>query len=139
MRFLFCVWVVGCACVLLGGCGASRGGHLKYEKVFDNLDSGKNTELHIREYWKSVEGQELRTSGEVLEVRGGRHGAEIQVVNRSRPTVRGANLTVLVPDVARAAKLKVGGKIHFKGVLRSYRGGRNNSVLIGLEEGVIDD
>ena len=136
MRYLFGLLVLFGVGVFLGGCGK---GSLKYETVFDNLDSGKNTELHVREYWKSIEGQVLKTSGEVLEVRGGRNGAEIQVVNRNRPTVRGANLTLLVPDLGHAAKLKVGEKIHFKGTLRNYRGGRNNSVVLTLDEGVIDD
>lgn len=134
MRVCFQVLATLCVCALLGACGKSG---LTFETVVDNLDSGKNTELHAKEYWKSIEHQELISSGTVVEVKDGRKGAEITVTNRSRPASDGINMVLRVTDIARAAKLKVKESIRFKGSLREYRNRRSGEVVIYLDDVVI--
>jgi hypothetical protein len=134
MRICLQVVAIICICAFLGACGQSK---LSFETVVDNLDSGKNTELHAKEYWKSIEHQELASSGVVVDVKDGRRGAEVTVAKSSRPTSDGINMDLKVTDVARAAKLKVKESIKFKGALREYKNRRNGEVVIYLDEVVI--
>lgn len=143
MRVYFRILAAVCSCVLVGACGkgdpATTAPKLTFETIVDNLDPAKNTELHYKEYWKSVDRQELASAGIVVTVKEVRNGAEITVANRSRPTTDGINMTLKVTDIPRAAKLKVGEAIKFKGLLRDYRNRHANEVVLFLEEVVVAD
>jgi hypothetical protein len=134
MRVCFQLIAIICACAFVGACGQSK---LSFETIVDNLDIGKNTELHAKEYWKSIEHQELISSGTVVDVKDGRKGAEVMVAKSSRPASDGINMDLRVPDIARAAKLKVKESIKFKGTLREYKNRRSGEVVIYLEDVVI--
>ncbi|MEW6109142.1 MAG: hypothetical protein AB1632_08290 [Nitrospirota bacterium] len=108
-----------------------------FQKVVDNLDLRKNTKLHVREYWKEIEGKEVVWSGIVFDVRGGRGKAEVLVANKIRPAVRGYNIALIVYDVSRAAKLKKGQRIKFKGYLHGYSAGRHGGIVITLRDAEI--
>lgn len=143
MRFYLQMIVVVLISILTGACGQSDSAtatpKLKFETIVDNLDPAKNTELHYKEYWKSIDRQELAGSGVVINVKDARNGAEVLVANRNRPTNEGININLKVNDVTRAAKLKINDAIKFKGILRDYRNRHANEVVLYLEEVVIAD
>jgi hypothetical protein len=95
-------------------------GPASFGQLVDNLDQRKNTKLHTQEYWKTVKGQEVTWSGEVVDVDGGSSKAKIYVVDKSRPTYKGYNIVVVTSDVAKAMTIKKGQKLRFKGLLDDY-------------------
>lgn len=102
------------------------------DDVFNNLDLQKNTRLHVEEYWKTVNNQERTCEGMVADVKRDRGGAEVLVAVPSRITFRDYNVVLTVPDVSAAADLSRRQKIRFKGVLASYRAGRDGGVILTL-------
>lgn len=105
-----------------------------FQSVADNLDIARNTRLHIKEYWKGMEGQGVVWSGVVQDVKGGRGRAEVLIHNKARGTVRGYNIIIVVHDISKAAKLKRGQSIKFRGVLHNYSQGKRGAVVITLRE-----
>jgi hypothetical protein len=92
-----------------------------YPSVVEHLSVSKNTQLHVREYWKSSQGQEATWSAEVIDVQGGRKGrVKILAADKSQPTYKGYNIVLVSSDVAKAADMKRGQKIRFKGNLKDY-------------------
>jgi hypothetical protein len=91
-----------------------------FAEMVDHLDKRKNTKLHAQEFWKSVKDTEVTWSGEVVDVDGGSSKAKVFVADKARPTYKGYNIVVITHDVAKAANLKKGQRIRFKGVLTDY-------------------
>jgi hypothetical protein len=108
-----------------------------FQQVYDNLDLKKNTKLHAKEYWKGVEGKEVSWSGAIFDVRGGRGKAQVFVANSSRTAHRGYNIVLVMHDMEKAAKLKKGQKIRFRGNLHDYDLGRQGGVVLTLTEAEI--
>lgn len=98
-------------------------------QVFDNLDVRRNTKLHVQEFWKSVQGQEVTWSGDVFDVKAGSSKVKLYVVDRSRPNYKGFNIIVSTQDVAKAATLNKGSRVRFKGSLDSYSLKRDGAVI----------
>jgi hypothetical protein len=92
----------------------------EFTTVVDNLDL-HNTTLHAREYWSEVEGERVKWSGEVADVRGGRSRAVVYVAIGSRPLIQGFNVIVHTEDVKKAAALKKGDAVEFTGTLRKWK------------------
>jgi hypothetical protein len=123
---LFCLSLA----LILGSIGAAVAAGPSFVAVVDNLDLQKNTKLHAREYWKSVQGQEVTWSGEVYDVQGGAKArVKIFVADKARPLYKGYNMVLSSTDVSKAAALKRGQKIKFKGVLRDFNGKRSGAVI----------
>lgn len=97
--------------------------------VVDNLDRRKVTKMHAQEYCKSVRGQEVSWSGDVYDVKGGRNRAKIFVAERSRPVFQGYNIVVLTSEMDRAAAVKKGQRIHFKGQIRGCTLKDNGAII----------
>ncbi len=122
--------VVLLAMLLMPGIAAAD----DFGRIADNLDLRKNTKLHVKEYWKTVEGTEFASSGRVVDVRGGRGKAQVLVLNRSRTPVRGHNIVLIVYDVSAAAGLKKGQSVKFKGYLHSYDADRRGAVVLTVRD-----
>lgn len=112
--------------------GAAAAAELGFGQVVDNLDLQKNTKLHVREYWEGVRGRVLSSSGTVVDVKGGRGRAQVIVANTSRRLVRGHNIVLVMDDEQRAAKLRKGQQIRFRGALHDYRSARHGGVVLTL-------
>ena len=105
-----------------------------YPSVVEHLSVSKNTQLHVREFWKSSQGQEATWSAEVIDVQGGRKGrVKILAADKSQPTFKGYNIVLVSSDVAKAADMKRGQKIRFKGILKEYAA-KNSAVVIELSD-----
>ena len=115
----------------LASCSQEPGRSLS--DVFDNVDLQKNTKLHVEEYWKTVNGQEYKAAGRVVDVRRDRGGAEVFVAVKSRMTFRDYNVVLEVPDVSQAADLKRRQDIRFRGVLSNYRSDRDGGSILTLK------
>lgn len=102
------------------------------DEVFDNLDTQKNTDLHVEEYWKTVNGKDYTAAGRVVDVRRDREGAEVFIAVPSRITFNDYNVVLVVPDVTQAAALKRRETVRFKGFLNSYKSGRNGGAVLTL-------
>jgi hypothetical protein len=108
---------------------------ITFSGLIDNLDVQKNTKLHVREYWKSVQNQEVTWSGEVYDVQGGaKSRVKILIADKLRPTYKGYNIVLTTTDVAKAADIKRGQKIKFKGILHDYSAKRAGAT-VDLTEG----
>ncbi|MFH1102498.1 MAG: hypothetical protein V1714_01860 [Pseudomonadota bacterium] len=104
-----------------------------YAEFFDNMDLMKRTELHVKNYWEKMKGQEVIWSGEVVDAqtkRGGR--AQILIADKTRPRSRGYNIVLISPDLDAAAGLEKGQVAKFKGVIHNYRGRRGNPLIVSL-------
>ena len=103
---------------------------MSYGVVVDNLDVRKNTKLHAREYWKSVENQSVSWAGEVVDVKAsGKSKVQILVADKSRPLYKGYNIVVNSTDVAKAADYKIGQHIRFSGSLHEFKAEHAGAVV----------
>jgi len=117
------------------GYAAAR--NMSFEHVYDNLDPAVNTELHVREFWKSIDGAKVVWSGVVRDVKGGRGRAKIFLHNGSRPATRNYNIVVVTFNVKKAAALKPGQKISVSGFIANYRKGKPRGIVLFLDNGEI--
>ncbi len=131
-KYLMLIAVV--TLVFVAGAMLPAAARESFQAVVDNLNINKNTKLHVKEYWKGIEGQEVVWSGVVVDVKGGRGKAQVMVHNKTRPSVKGSNIIIIVHDISKAAKLKKGQNIRFKGMLHNYSQGRGGGIVITLRE-----
>jgi hypothetical protein len=104
--------------------------NLSFTSVIDNLDLRKNTKLHVREYWKSIQHQQVTWSGEAYDVQGGaKSRVKLFVADKSRPLYKGYNIVVTSHDVEKAANIKKGQRVRFSGTLTDYNARRAGAVL----------
>jgi hypothetical protein len=106
---------------------------ITFEKVIEGLDPRKNTQLFVQQFWKNIRGKELTTSGEVIDVRPAKGQAEVDVANKSKPTVERINLRLIVPSLDQAAVLKRGQQIKFKGAIDNYKDYRGGGIVVTLK------
>jgi hypothetical protein len=118
------------AIVLMGAVFAAD---VTFPQVVDGVDQRKNTKLAAKEFWKTVKGQEVTWSGEVYDVQGGSSKAKVYVADKSRPLYKGYNIVVITIDVPKAASLKRGQKIRFRGLLDDFNA-KDNGAVIELTE-----
>lgn len=97
--------------------------------LVDNLDLRKNTKLHVREYWKSIQNQEVSWSGEAYDVQAKGSQVKLLVADKSRPLYRGYNIVVNTTDVEKAANIKKGQHVRFTGTLSNYKPQRAGAVI----------
>ena len=109
---------------------ASAQQNLSFNTVVDNLDLRKNTKLHVREYWKSIQGQTITWSGEAFDVQGGaKSRVKIFVADKAKPLYKSYNIVVTSTDVEKAANIKKGQRVRFTGTLHDYNARRAGAVL----------
>ena len=106
---------------------------LTFEKVVEGLDEHKNTQLFVMQFWKSISGKELTSSGEVIDVRPSKGAAEVDVANKSKPSVERINIRLIVPTVDQASVLKRGQQIKFKGYIDNYRNAKGGATVVTLK------
>jgi hypothetical protein len=119
--------------VTLLAAGAAMAAAITFSQVVDGVDPRKNTKLAAKEYWKSVRGQEVSWSGEVVDIDGGSKKAKLYVADKSRPLYKGYNIVVVTLDVSKAASLKKGQTIRFKGLLDDYDQ-KNQGAIVEVTE-----
>jgi hypothetical protein len=104
--------------------------NLGFDSVVDNLDLRKNTKLHVREYWKSIQDQQVTWSGEAYDVQGGaKSRVKIYIADKSRPLYKGYNIVVTSTDVEKAANIRKGQRVRFTGTLHDYNARRAGAVF----------
>lgn len=109
---------------------AAAAANLSFATVIDNLDLRNNTKLHAREYWKSIQDQQVTWAGEAYDVQGGaRSRVKIYVADKSRPLYKGYNIVVNTNDVEKAANIKKGQRVKFTGALRDFSSKRAGAVI----------
>ena len=92
-----------------------------FAEVVDNMDPRKQTKLQAKEYWQKVKNTEVTWSGVVYDVKGGSSKAKVYVADKSRPLHSGYNIAVVTHDIEKAANLKKGQSLRFKGNLDDFR------------------
>jgi hypothetical protein len=86
--------------------------------------------LHVREYWKSIQDQQVSWSGDAYDVQGGKKSrVKIFIADKSRPVYKGYNIVVTSHDIAKAANIKKGQRVRFTGTLTGYNPRRAGAVL----------
>ncbi|MCK5844460.1 MAG: hypothetical protein KAG97_07115, partial [Victivallales bacterium] len=104
-----------------------------FVKFSDNFDLTKNTKLYSGEFWSKASGTEHTWHGKVTYVKGGWWKAEVRVACPNRMLYRGFNAILVTSDKAKAAKLKIGQEITFKGNVYSYKHKWSGLVIIYLK------
>jgi hypothetical protein len=142
MRIALSIAGVLFACGLSLGCRPSaeqieRSEFIPFETAYDNLNREDNTDLHVEDFWKKVEGKKMKSSGKIVDVSKRRGYAQVTVANKSRPSIRGFNIVLSAPDTARAAELKREAYIDFQGTLKGFKATRESKVVILLDNVVI--
>ena len=94
---------------------------LGFGEIVDHMDSRKQTKMYTKEYWQKVKGTEVTWSGVVHDVKGGSSKAKVYVADKSRPLHSGYNIVVVTHDIEKAAKLRKGQSLRFKGNLDDFR------------------
>lgn len=121
--------VAGFITILLA-VSAAAAANLSFGAVVDNLDLRKNTKLHVREYWKSIQDQQVTWSGEAHDVQGGaKSRVKIYVADKSRPLYKGYNIVVSSNDVEKAVNIKKGQRVRFTGALHDFSSKRAGAVI----------
>lgn len=99
-----------------------------FGQVVDGVDGNKNTRLAAKEYWKKWKGQEVIWAGTVHDVDSKGDKAKVYVADKSRPLYKGYNIT-LITQTDKAASLKKGQTIRFKGKLDDYDTKKSGAVV----------
>lgn len=108
-----------------------------YGQLVDQLHIENKTKAELKETWKKYKGQEVSWSGTVTEVNTGKKNAKIYVLDSSRKNYKGSNIQVNSNDLERAAKLKRGQTIRFKGQLHNFKNHDNGAVTISIRHAEI--
>lgn len=108
-----------------------------FGQVIDGLDSVKNTKLAIKTNWEEFKGREVAWGGTVVDVDGSSKKVIILVADKSRPLYKGYNIVVATYDVAKAAKLKRGQTVRFKGILDDFDTKKAGAVLEVIEAQIL--
>jgi hypothetical protein len=119
--------VIAMSLLAMSAIGAAS---LSFSTVVDNLDLRKNTKLHVREYWKSIQDQQVSWSGEAYDVQGGfKSRVKLYIADKSRPLYKGYNIVVSTMDVEKAANIKKGQRVRFSGSLHEFSAKRSGAVI----------
>jgi hypothetical protein len=104
--------------------------NLSFATVITNLDLRSNTKLHVKEYWKSIQNQQVTWSGEVYDVKAG-HGSRVKIMiaDKTQPIFKGYNIVITTTDIEKAANVKKGQRIKFSGTLSDHKLERAGAVL----------
>lgn len=116
---------------------ADASANLSFREIASHLNLNHNTQLHVETYWRNIQGNEVKWSGVVTNVVGGRGRAEVYVVTSEGQTYKGYNIVINTYDVDRAARLTKGQNIRFVGQLRDYKAKKGHPIIIFLNEGQI--
>ena len=109
---------------------AVAGANLRFDDIVDNLNTRKYAKQYVREYWQSVQDQQVSWSGEAYDVQSrSKTRAKIYIADRSRPLFNGYNIIVTTHEVEKAAAIKRGEQVKFIGTLRNYVTKRSGAVL----------
>ncbi len=130
---LISVFVVGLFCNLFADMKAKveeKDKPMSFKEYAKHLMLTKNTSLHVKNFWSKTKGKTYIWTGKVLDVKGGRGKAEIHVANSDSPLYKGFNLILVSYHIDKAAALKKGQEIRFKGQVYNYKGRRGNPIIV---------
>ncbi|OVE81793.1 hypothetical protein BVY04_02495 [bacterium M21] len=119
--------------LMLTACGNNG----EYIEIVDALDVNNttNTSMNIKTKWEEVKGRQIRLSGKVVDVKGGRSSAEAYIAIKGKPLYRNYNVIVKTYDLAGAGKLKRGDTVEFDGQLYSYKQRSGAPLILVLNNG----
>lgn len=116
---------------------AAQAAGIGYGALVDQLRIENKTKAELKETWKKYKGQEVTWSGTVTEVKTGKKNAKVYVLDGSRKSYKGTNIQLNTRDLDRAAKLKRGQTVRFKGTLHNFKNHDNGGVTVSLRDGEI--
>lgn len=128
----FTVMWISVALLLATGAAPVSAAAPGFGQVVDGVDGKKNTKLAAKENWKKWKGTEVSWAGTVHEVDSKGDKAKVYVADKSRPLYKGYNITLITP-MDKAANLKRGQAIRFKGLLDGYDT-KDSGAVIGLKD-----
>ena len=114
---------------------AAQAAGVAYGALVDQLRIENKTKAELKETWKQYKGQEVTWAGTVTEVKTGKKNAKVYILDSSRKNYKGSNIQMATHDLDRAAKLKRGQQIRFKGTLHNFKNHDNGGVTISLRNG----
>jgi hypothetical protein len=115
----------------------AKKGDRTFESIYDNLDPKENTDIHIKAFWKKVNGLEVVWEGDVHDVRGGRGKAKIYLNYSGRPSKKGFNMLLTTYDMSEAISLKKGQHIRFRAILYKYKRTGSSGIVLYLDNAEI--
>ena len=118
--------------------GAAAGNPQTDFAVFAGLLScDKNTKVAANAHWESLRRQGVTWKAAVVDVKGGRRGADVYLSASGAPLYRGYNIVVDNLDLARASTLKKGQTVTVRGTPARYTYRRGAPVVVTLRYGEI--
>jgi hypothetical protein len=105
---------------------------LKFTDVVDNLNLNNKTELAVRAYWQEINGQEVKWSGKVVDVKPARDMAEVYLVIKDRSAYKGFNIILKTSYLDEVSKLNKGQNFVFTGTIINYKGKKGYPIIIYL-------
>ncbi|MEE9523366.1 MAG: hypothetical protein V3V59_01285 [Thermodesulfovibrionales bacterium] len=115
----------------------AKKGDRTFESVYDNLNPKENTDIHIKAFWKKVDGIEVIWEGDVHDVKGGRGRAKIYLDHADRPSKKGFNMLLTTYDMSKAIELKKGQHIRFSAILYNYKRTGSSGIILYLDNAEI--
>ncbi len=106
---------------------------LNFVDFTDHLSLDKNTSMHVSYFWEKAKGHNVKWTGQVVDVKGGRSKAEISVLNNKKPSHNGINIILISYNPDQAAALKKGEDITFSGEVYNYKGRAGNPIIVYLK------
>jgi len=116
---------------------ATQAAEPTYGQLVDALKPGNKTKAQLQSIWKEHRGKAVTWSGTLVDAKEGRHFTTLRVLDKTRKHYKGSNIAVEVRDKERAAKLRKGQTVRFKGKLDKYRQHDNGSTTVTVERAEI--
>lgn len=108
---------------------------MTFKEFTENLMLSKNTSLYVKHFWaNNARGKSFTWTGKVVTAKGGRGKAELQIANSSTPLYKGFNIILVTHQLDKAAALKVGQEIKFKGIVYNYKGSGRAAIVVYMEK-----
>ena len=108
--------------------------NVSYAKLVDDLNPTNKTKAELQRIWKEHQGNEVTWSAILVEAKEGKNYTKLYLVDKSRKSHDGVNILVEAQNKDRAAALKKGQTVRFKGKLDKYNNKSSGSTIITVEK-----
>jgi len=123
-----------CALIPFPAVQAAEAVNVTYAKIVDDLNPANKTKAELQHIWKQYKGNEVTWSATLVEAKEGKHYTKLYLLDKSRKSHNGLNIVVEARNKDRAATLKKGQVVNFKGKLDKYDHKSNGSTVIVVEK-----
>jgi len=108
---------------------------ITFKQFTENLMLSKNTSLYVKHFWaNNARGKSFTWTGKVVTAKGGRGKAELHIANSSAPLYKGFNIILVTHQLDKAATLKVGQEIKFKGIVYNYKTSAKATIVVYMNK-----